>query len=52
VKPVPPLALFPFSVACGGGGQEVTLGLLAKNGRGEQSNEADAKFTVRLGAGR
>jgi hypothetical protein len=32
-------------------GQEVTVGLLATNGRGEQSNEADAKFTVRLGAG-
>jgi hypothetical protein len=33
-------------------GQEVTVGLLATNGRGEQSNEADARFTVRLGAGR
>ena len=33
-------------------GQEVTVGLLATNGRGEQTNEADAKFTVRLGAGR
>ena len=32
-------------------GQEVTVGLLATNGRGEQSNEADAKFAVRLGAG-
>jgi hypothetical protein len=33
-------------------GQEVTVGLLATNGRGEHTNEADAKFTVRLGAGR
>jgi hypothetical protein len=31
-------------------GQDVNVGLLATNGRGEQSNEADAKFTVRLGA--
>ena len=31
-------------------GQDVTVGLLATNGRREQSNEADAKFTVRLGA--
>jgi hypothetical protein len=32
-------------------GQEVTVGLLVTNGRREESNEADAKFTVRLGAG-
>ena len=32
-------------------GQEVTVSLLATNGRREQTNEADAKFTVRLGAG-
>jgi hypothetical protein len=31
-------------------GQEVTVGLLATNGSGQESNEADAKFTLRLGA--
>ena len=31
-------------------GQNLTVGLLATNGRGEQSNEADANFTIRLGA--
>jgi hypothetical protein len=31
-------------------GQDVTVGLLATNGSGEESNEADAKFTLRLGA--
>jgi hypothetical protein len=33
-------------------GQELTVGLLATNGRGEQSNEADAKFVLRLGGSR
>jgi hypothetical protein len=31
-------------------GQEVTVGLLATNGSGQESNEADAKFTFHLGA--
>jgi hypothetical protein len=31
-------------------GQDVTVGFLATNGSGEESNEADARFTVRLGA--
>ena len=31
-------------------GQEVTVGFLATNGNREESNEADAKFTLRLGA--
>ena len=32
-------------------GQEVTVGLIATNGRREESNETDAKFVVRVGAG-
>ncbi|MFL5425952.1 MAG: hypothetical protein ACJ783_13025 [Myxococcales bacterium] len=31
-------------------GEEVTVGFLATNGNGQESNEADAKFTLRLGA--
>jgi len=31
-------------------GQELTVGLLATNGSGQESNEADAKFTLHLGA--
>ncbi|MFL5453687.1 MAG: hypothetical protein ACJ78V_17360 [Myxococcales bacterium] len=30
--------------------EEVTVGFLATNGNGQESNEADAKFTLRLGA--
>jgi hypothetical protein len=33
-------------------GEEITVGLLATNGRGEESNEAQAKFTLRLGGTR
>jgi hypothetical protein len=60
VKPLPPLALVALELRLAGqtqlaiarNGQAVTVPLLATNGRGEHTNEADAKFTVRLGAGR
>jgi hypothetical protein len=32
-------------------GQDVTVALVASNGRREESNQADARFVVRLGAG-
>ena len=31
-------------------GQDLAVGLLATNGTGDESNEVEAKFTVRLGA--
>jgi hypothetical protein len=61
VKPLPPLALVALELPSVDddleldqlqNGQEVTVGLVVTNGRGEHTNEADAKFTVRPGAGR